>query len=180
MPFDLRFLAYNSAMRALYRFSLFVTYRAAVLFVLMLLAGCQFTGRQPAPVVDKRVGEDSLIHVQPLMPPAVVSLLQKAESAQARGQLRQAENQLLRALRLQPDAPVVMRALAEVHLAGGDYASALSWAQKAAVSGPPVGRLCAQSWHIAALAAEQMGALDTQALALRSMETCRLHQSPRY
>jgi len=153
------------------------------LFVLLIalgLSACQEAARKPAPVIDEHAGEDSLIHVVPLTPPAIKSLLKQAEEAQANGQPRTAEKWLMRALTLQPDSPVVMQKLAELHLSRGQYGDALTWARKAAISGPPVGQLCSQSWQIAALAAEQQGLSQQQAAALQAMEKCRLRTAPRY
>ncbi len=151
-----------------------------LLLAALLLTGCQQARQKPAPVVDEHAGEDSLIHVVPLTPPAVRSLLDKSTQAQAAGQVKKARELLLRALQVQPDSPLVMRQLAEFHLGQGQYQQALTWARKAAISGPPVGRLCVQSWQIAALAAEQLGRPGQQAAALEAMEKCRLRQAPRY
>ncbi len=148
--------------------------------IALAISACQQTARKSAPVVDEHAGEDSLIHVVPLTPPAIKSLLTQAEMAQAHDQPRKAGKLLLRALTLQPDSPLVMQKLAEFYLAQGQYGNALTWARKAAISGPPVGQLCAQSWQIAALAAEQQGLSEQQAAALQAMEKCRLRAAPRY
>ncbi len=159
----------------------FYTRLAGALLVLFLLTACQSQpGRQNAPVVDERIGEDSLIQVVPLTPPAIQSILTQAESAWVDGRSQQAQKLLLRALALQPDSPLVMRKLAEFHLAQGQYTEALTWARKAALSGPPVGQWCAQSWQVAALAAEQLGQHQQQAAALQAMDKCRLRAAPRY
>ncbi len=107
---------------------------------------------QPAPQPDRQTGE-------PAQPPsaAVVALLDTAEQRARAGNLDNAAAVLERALRLEPQNPLLWHRLATVRLQQRDFAQAASLAAKSNALAGSNRQLQASNWDTIAHAKEQLG-----------------------
>ncbi len=130
---------------------------------LQLLAAIHAAGAQ----------DHSVLQIQPLRPPAVRDLQQRAATAQQAGDYAQAAALLDRALQLQPGAPDLLQRRAALALVLGDAAQAQRLARQAIAHGPQVGALCARSWQTLAEAARVLGDAAQHDAALAHVTACR-------
>jgi len=112
--------------------------------------------------VQKKVREPARqdsqgVQVFPLQNPAVKSLMEQAEEAEAEGDFDRAVVSLERAMRIQPRDPEILQAMAEVQLHKKDYEQALNFAVRSYDSGARVGELCSRNWRTISVARERMG-----------------------
>ncbi|MGH8609930.1 MAG: tetratricopeptide repeat protein [Gammaproteobacteria bacterium] len=107
---------------------------------------------QPAPQPEQRAGE-------PGPPPsaAVVALLDTAEQRARAGNLDNAAAVVERALRLEPQNPLLWHRLATVRLQQGQFAQAASLAAKSNALAGNNRQLQASNWDTIAQAKEQLG-----------------------
>lgn len=117
--------------------------------------------------------DHSVLQIQPLRPPAVRDLQQRAATAQQAGDYAQAAALLDHALQLQPGAPDLLQRRAALALVLGDAAQAQRLAQQAIAHGPQVGALCARSWQTLAEAARVLGDAAQHGAALAHVTACR-------
>ncbi len=123
---------------------------------------------------------ESLIQVTPLVPAAVMTLIQQANQQLSDGGVAAAILTLKRALSISPSSALVQQNLAEAYLTEGDYKEAMYWSTLVVNQGPDQGSLCERSRRTQALAAELLNQVDVQARALESIESCSTTQPERY
>jgi len=105
-------------------------------------------------VRDPAEDNESLIQVTPLVPAAVMTLIQQADDQQSGGNVTDAILILERALSISPTSALVQQHLAEAYLAEADYKQAMYWSTLVINQGPDQGSLCERSRRTQALAAE--------------------------
>lgn len=131
-------------------------------------------------VRDPANDNDSLIQVNPMVPAAVMTLIQQAEEQLSNGAVKAALLRLNRALSISPSSALVQQHLAETYLADGNYQQALYWSTLVVKQGPDQGSLCERSRRTQALAAELLGQVEVQSRALESIAACSTLQRARY
>jgi len=123
-------------------------------------------------VRDQAAKNASLIQVTPMVPAAVLSLLDEADEQLRLGQVNQAIMTIQRAASISPNSALIQQHLAEAYLADGQYKQALYWSTLVVNQGPDKGAMCERSRRTQALAAELMNQTQVQAQALESIEAC--------
>ena len=131
-------------------------------------------------VRDQAEKNASLIQVTPMVPAAVISLLEEADEQISLGQIKPAILTLERALSISPNSALVQQHLAEAHLTDGHYQQALYWATLVVNQGPDKGALCERSRRAQALAAELLNEPTVQAQALESIASCTTAPAARF
>jgi len=131
-------------------------------------------------VRDPAQDNDSLIQVNPMVPEAVLTLIQQAENQLSDGHVSDALLTLKRALSISPSSALVQQHMAEAYLSDGDYKQAMYWSTLVVNQGPDQGALCERSRRTQALAAELLNQVDIQARALESIEACSTRQPAKY
>ncbi len=124
--------------------------------------------------------QDSLIQVAPLVPAAVMSLIETANSQLSDGAVADALLTLNRALSISPSSSLLHQHLAEAYLADADYKQAMYWSTLVVNQGPDQGPLCERSRRTQALAAELLNQVEIQARALESIANCSTQPPVRY
>ncbi len=131
-------------------------------------------------VRDPAEDNDSLIQVTPLVPAAVMTLIQQADEQLSGGGVTDAILTLKRALSISSTSALVQQHLAEAYLADADYKQAMYWSTLVVNQGPDQGSLCERSRRAQALAAELLNEVEIQARALDSIASCSTQQPNRY
>jgi len=131
-------------------------------------------------VRDPAKDNDSLIQITPLVPAAVMTLIQQADAQLSNGGVNDALLTLNRALSISPSSALVQQHLAEAYLADADYKQAMYWSTLVVNQGPDQGALCERSRRTQALAAELLNQVVIQARALESIAACSTQQPAKY
>jgi Tfp pilus assembly protein PilF len=131
-------------------------------------------------VRDPANDNDSLIQVNPMVPAAVMTLIQQADEQLSNGAVETALLTLNRALSISPNSALVQQHLAETYLANADYQQAMYWSTLVVNQGPDQGSLCERSRRTQALAAELLGQVEIQSRALESIAACSTRQRAKY
>lgn len=127
-----------------------------VLVWLLLLAGCAGVATQPsttpAPPAAQQPGEGTIIAPLPKSAMsgnrAVIALLDRAQTDNESGQHEAAGASLERALRIEPRNPWLWLELAQVRLAQGQYAQAITLAGKSNSFAGRQSRVQAENWQV--------------------------------
>ncbi|MFZ5524339.1 MAG: tetratricopeptide repeat protein [Pseudomonadota bacterium] len=118
---------------------------------LLLLAGCAGVA-PPAPPGSQQPGEAAVIEPVPKSAmsenKAVVALLDRAQTDNSSGQREAAGASLERALRIEPRNPWLWLELAQVRLAQGQYAQAITLARKSNSFAGHQSRVQAGNWQV--------------------------------
>ncbi len=147
--------------------------------MVLLLSHCS-NRKVDESVRDPANDNDSLIQITPLVPAAVMTLIQQADAQLSNGGLNDALMTLNRALSISPSSALVQQHLAEAYLADADYKQAMYWSTLVVNQGPDQGALCERSRRTQALAAELLNQVEIQARALESIAACSTQQPARY
>ncbi|MDX1568850.1 MAG: tetratricopeptide repeat protein [Xanthomonadales bacterium] len=140
----------------------------------LTLIACATT--EPPPVINEEAAEeiraqarqdDGVIEVVPLADGDVQILLERANAAEARGELEEARRLLIQAADLAPRDPRIWQHLAEIELETGAFQAAIEHALKSFHLGPQVGPLCSRNWLTVA---EAQSALENAHLASAASE----------
>lgn len=131
-------------------------------------------------VRDPANNNDSLIQVSPLVPAAVMTLIQQADTQLSDGSVHDALLTLQRALSISPSSAMVQQHLAETYLADADYQQAMYWSTLVVNQGPDQGSLCERSRRTQALAAELLGQDEIQFRALEAIAACSTQQRKKF
>jgi len=122
---------------------------------LLLLAGCAGVATQqttPTPSGEQQPGEGAIIAPVPKSAMsdnrAVIALLDRAQTDNASGQREAAGASLERALRIEPRNPWLWLELAQVRLAQGQYAQAITLARKSNSFAGRQPRVQAENWQV--------------------------------
>ena len=123
---------------------------------LLLLAGCAGVATQPsttsAPSGSQQPGEGAIIPPVPKSAmsgnKAVIALLDRAQADNESGQREAAGASLERALRIEPRNPWLWLELAQVRLAQGQYAQAITLAGKSNSFAGRQPRVQAENWQV--------------------------------
>lgn len=169
-----------------------------IAIVLLLLGGCAGTQPPAASVPSSTVQTETpaagsiptevLVQtpdgVAPVLEPqpkpamsanrAVIALLDRAETNTRAGQRDAAGAALERALRIEPRNPWLWHELAQVRLAQGQYAQAITLAKKSNSFGSGQRRLQAENWQLIAQARVAQG--DTAGAELASRQAAEILQ----
>lgn len=129
---------------------------------------------------DPAKDNDSLIQVTPLVPAAVMILIQQADAQLSNGGVNDALLTLNRALSISPSSALVQQHLAEAYLTDADYKQAMYWSTLVVNQGPDQGALCERSRRTQALAAELLNQVVIQTRALESIAACSTQQPAKY
>lgn len=124
--------------------------------------------------------ESAGVQVYPFQNPAVKSLLQDAQKAEAAGNYDSAAISLERAMRIQPHDPEILQTMAEIQLLKKDYEQALNFAIRSYDSGSRVGEICARNWHTISVARERLGDARGSAEASQRAGQCMNAKPPGY
>ncbi len=114
------------------------------------------------------------LEVQPLRDPQVEDLRVEAEALESRGELRQADATLDRALALTPGDPDLLQWKAELALLRRAWLPAEQAANASFENGPKLGGLCRRNWTTIAFAREGRGDAAGAAVARGQVEACRV------
>jgi predicted Zn-dependent protease len=122
----------------------------------MLLAGCAGVATQPsttpAPSGAQQPGEGAIIKAVPKSAmsenKAVIALLDRAQTDNESGQREAAGSSLERALHIEPRNPWLWLELAQVRLALGQYAQAITLAGKSNSFSSRQPRVQAENWQV--------------------------------
>jgi len=118
---------------------------------LLLLAGCAGVPT-PTPSETQQPGEGAIIEAVPKSAMsgnlAVIALLDRAQSDSESGQREAAGASLERALRIEPRNPWLWLELAQVRLAQGQYAQAITLARKSNSFAGRQSRVQAGNWQV--------------------------------
>jgi len=130
---------------------------------LLLLAGCAGVATQPSitptptPSGAQQPGEGAIIAPAPLKPvpssamsgnKAVIALLDRAQTDNESGRREAAGASLERALRIEPRNPWLWLELAQVRLAQGQYAQAITLARKSNSFAGHQPRVQSENWQV--------------------------------
>jgi len=123
---------------------------------------------------------ESVIAVQPLLDPSLVSVQATAERDARLGHYAEAAAALDGALARHPDSPDLLQDRAEIAVRLGDYAAAERLAHRSWALGPKLGPLCARNWQT--VVEMRLNARDTGGAesARRWVGECRKPAVPRY
>ncbi len=161
----------------------FCFYRA-VLATVLILALSHCSQRKPIDinddVRDPSEHDTSVIQIAPMVPEAVLLLINEAENQIQKGLSNEAILTLNRALSISPTSATVHQHLAEFYLSEGDYQTAFSWSNRVVKEGPAQGPICERARRTLALAAEMLNDVETQAAALEAIANCSQVRPPRY
>lgn len=111
-----------------------------------IIGGCAVRKLSPPPLVRTRE-----------MPPAAASLLAEAETALEKGDAARAETYLERAIRIDPEGPVLWSALAQVKYKREQYPQAIQMALKSNANAAGDSGLRRKNWFLMEEAYLQMG-----------------------
>ena len=154
------------------------------LSLLMLAAALSHCAQRGVNVKDEvtapAAGNDSLIQINPMVPEAVLELIDEAAAQQSNGQAGEAMMTLKRALTISPASALVQQHLAEAYLAEGDFQQAIYWATLVVNQGPDQGSLCERARRAQALSAEMLGNTELQSQALEGVASCTRLPPARY
>ena len=131
-------------------------------------------------VTDPAADNESLIQINPMVPEAVLVLIDEAATQQSNGHGGEAIMTLKRALTISPASALVQQHLAETYLAEGDFQQAMYWATLVVNQGPDQGSLCERARRAQALSAEMLGNAELQSQALEGVATCSRQPPARY
>ena len=112
------------------------------------------------------------LDVQPLRDPQVEDLRAAATRAEARGDWREAQDAIAKALLVTPEDPDLLQWQAELALARRDFAVAERTAQLSFDKGPKLGGLCRRNWTTIRIAAEVRGDAARVGEAERQVASC--------
>jgi len=154
--------------------------RVSLVAVMVLLLSHCSNRKVDELVRDPANKNDSLIQVNPLVPAAVMTLIQQADAQLSNGGVNDALLTLNRALSISPSSALVQQHLAEAYLADADYKQAIYWSTLVVNQGPDRGSLCERARRTQALAAEMLNQTEIQARALESIDACSTQQPARY
>jgi len=161
----------------------FCFYRG-VLATILILALSHCSQRKPIDITDDvRDPSDhntSIIQIAPMVPEAVQILINEAEAQIENGLVNEAILTFNRALSISPTSATVHQHLAEVYLSEGDYKAAFKWSNWVFTEGPKHGPICERARRTLALAAEMLGDVETQAMALDAIASCTQVSTPKY
>ncbi len=130
----------------------------------------------PTPVAAIRAagaGDDSVVQVAPLRDAGVEGWLKEASGAEARRNWPAAIAAAEKALKLAPNAPDILQAIAEFEIARGGYARAEELAMKSYQLGPQVGALCAKNWQTLVETRTAMNDAVERDKAIAQVKACR-------
>jgi Flp pilus assembly protein TadD len=116
--------------------------------------------------------EQSVINVDPLRSPGVMSLRDAARSDEASGHYADAASKLDQALKLSVNAPDLLQDRAEAAVYLGDYATAERLARQSWSLGPKLGPLCARNWQTVVELRLHAGDAAGAATARQQLATC--------
>lgn len=164
---------------------------ALLVLTLATLSACQILPqkqKQPAGVRDATIDakinpkdqQVSVLETLPLMNNAVLSLYNQAQEYYQDNSFEKAIASLERAYEIQPNVGQVSQLLAEIHLHKGEFKQAHYWSSLAIKNGPAKGKSCEKSFRILALAAENLGYISQQTIALESKGNCIVKAGNRY
>lgn len=124
--------------------------------------------------------EQSVINVDPLRSPGVMSLRDAARSDELNGHYADAASKLDQALKLSVNAPDLLQDRAEAAVYLGDYATAERLARESWSLGPKLGPLCARNWQTMVELRLHAGDSVGAATARQQLATCHKADVPRF
>ena len=113
------------------------------------------------------------MQVAPLRDAGVEGWLKEASGAEARRNWPAAIAAAEKALKLAPNAPDILQAIAEFEIARGGYARAEELAMKSYQLGPQVGALCAKNWQTLVETRTAMNDAVERDKAIAQVKACR-------
>ncbi|MDH3280296.1 MAG: tetratricopeptide repeat protein [Gammaproteobacteria bacterium] len=129
--------------------------RRFFILLVLFLTGCATGMRTPGPYPQETPAPET--QTAPAGPPAVVALLDDAERQARAGQYARAEEDLERALRIDPRNAGVWHRLARLRYAQGQYHQAIQLASKSNTLANDDRPLRARNWTLIADAHDRIG-----------------------
>jgi len=124
----------------------------AVAACTLLFSACSIAPKSPTDEIDTIIPGGQQIRPGAATSPAIRHLIEKARQASKRGRMSQADSFLERAIRIEPNNPLLWHYLAKLQLYQGHYQRAEGLAAKSSslLQNSGRGRLLADNWRIIA------------------------------